>query len=106
MRRRLSWTTHSTLSHLQLPQGAPSTTSHRTFLALHDTQALAARLLVIFGPPLASEVEPVLCFCCLELDVEAGGVVLDRLGDIEPAAAELIGAGDTDRRLESLSAIF
>lgn len=31
--RRLSCTTHSTLSHLQLPQGAPSTTSHLTFLA-------------------------------------------------------------------------
>ena len=45
-RRRLSWTMHSTLSHLQFPQGAPSTTSHRTFRARHETQALAARLLV------------------------------------------------------------
>jgi hypothetical protein len=32
-RRRLSCTTHSTLSHLQLPQGAPSTTSQRTLRA-------------------------------------------------------------------------
>lgn len=47
-RLRLSCTTHSTLSHLQFPQGAPSTTSHRTFRARHETQALAARLFVIF----------------------------------------------------------
>jgi hypothetical protein len=45
-RRRLSWTTHSTLSHLQLPQGAPSTTSQRTLRARQLTQARAARLLV------------------------------------------------------------
>ena len=48
-RLRLSCTIHSTLSHLQFPQGAPSTTSHRTFRARHETQALAARLLVTFG---------------------------------------------------------
>jgi hypothetical protein len=47
--RRLSWTTHSTLSHLQFPQGAPSTTSQRTLRALQDTQARAARLLVALG---------------------------------------------------------
>lgn len=46
---RDSCTTHSTLSHRQLPQGAPSTTSQRTLRARHDTQALAARLLVILA---------------------------------------------------------
>jgi hypothetical protein len=97
---------HSTLSHLQLPQGAPSTTSHRTLRALQDTQALAARLLAIFGPPLVSEVEPVLCFCCLALAVDAGGVILERsAGEVEPASTELTGAGDTDRWFELLSAI-
>jgi hypothetical protein len=45
-RLRLSWTTHSTSSHRQLPQGAPSTTSQRTLRARHDTQARAARRLV------------------------------------------------------------
>lgn len=56
-RRRLSCTMHSTLSHRQFPHGAPSTTSHRTLRARHETQALAARLLVTFAgapgsPPL------------------------------------------------------
>lgn len=37
---------HSTSSHLQLPQGAPSTTSQRTLRARHDTQARAARRFV------------------------------------------------------------
>lgn len=54
-----------------------------------------------------SEVEPVLCFCCLELAVDAGGVILEIAGEVEPASTELIiGAGDTDRWLESLSAIL
>lgn len=102
LRRRLSCTMHSTLSHLQLPQGAPSTTSHRTLRALQDTQALAARLLVIFafGPPLLSEVEPVLCFFCwaLPVAVDDGGVVPgEAAGEFEPASTELAGAGDTDR---------
>jgi hypothetical protein len=44
----------STLSHRQLPQGAPSTTSQRTLRARHETQARAARRLVIFCDPLAS----------------------------------------------------
>lgn len=44
--RRLSWTMHSTLSQRQFPQGAPSTTSHRTLRARHDTQARAARRFV------------------------------------------------------------
>lgn len=45
----------STLSQRQFPHGAPSTTSHLTFLALHETQALAARLLVTFASLLESE---------------------------------------------------
>ncbi|KAK1655270.1 hypothetical protein BDP81DRAFT_1625 [Colletotrichum phormii] len=49
-RRRLSWTTHSTLSHLQLPQGAPSTTSQRTLRARQLTQARAAlRFVILVG---------------------------------------------------------
>jgi hypothetical protein len=36
----------STLSHLQFPQGAPSTTSQRTLRARHETQARAARRFV------------------------------------------------------------
>ena len=56
-RRRLSCTTHSTLSHLQLPHGAPSTTSQRTLRARHETQARAARRLVILGGPLGSDCE-------------------------------------------------
>jgi fructose-bisphosphate aldolase class 1 len=36
----------STLSQRQFPQGAPSTTSHRTLRARHDTQARAARRFV------------------------------------------------------------
>lgn len=47
---------HSTPSHRQLPQGAPSTTSHLTFRARQDTQARAARLLVILTAPLGSVV--------------------------------------------------
>ena len=39
----------STLSQRQFPQGAPSTTSHRTLRARHDTQARAARRFVIFS---------------------------------------------------------
>lgn len=38
----------STLSQRQFPQGAPSTTSQRTFRARQDTQARAARRLVTF----------------------------------------------------------
>lgn len=55
--RRLSCTMHSTLSHLQLPQGAPSTTSHLTFRLLQLMQALAALRFVTFVEPLGSEVE-------------------------------------------------
>lgn len=54
---RDSCTIHSTLSHLQFPHGAPSTTSHRTLRARHDTQALAARLLVTLAGPEASGLE-------------------------------------------------
>lgn len=43
MRHRLRT---STLSQRQFPQGAPSTTSHRTLRARHDTQARAARRFV------------------------------------------------------------
>lgn len=59
-RRRLSWTTHSTLSHLQLPQGAPSTTSQRTLRALQLTHARAAlRFVILAGgaPSLRSAVD-------------------------------------------------
>ena len=75
--------------------------------ALQDTHARAARLFVIFGPPLVSDVEPVLCFCCFEAALEAGGLVLAVVtGEFEPASTELIGAGDTDRWLELLSDIL
>lgn len=39
----------STLSQRQFPQGAPSTTSHRTFRARQETHARAARRLVILA---------------------------------------------------------
>jgi hypothetical protein len=48
---------HSTLSHLQFPQGLCSTTSQRTLRARHDTQALAARRLVFFAPLASVAVE-------------------------------------------------
>jgi hypothetical protein len=44
-----TWKRTSTLSQRQFPQGAPSTTSHRTFRARQDTQARAARRFVIFS---------------------------------------------------------
>jgi hypothetical protein len=44
----------STLSQRQLPHGAPSTTSHRTFRARHETQARAALRLVTFCGALES----------------------------------------------------
>lgn len=50
-RLRLSCTTHSTSSQRQFPQGAPSTTSHRTLRARQDTQARAARRLVALPSP-------------------------------------------------------
>ena len=67
-RLRLSWTMHSTLSHLQFPQGAPSTTSHRTLRALQETHARAARLLVILPAAFASVVESDRFFCVGEFD--------------------------------------
>lgn len=62
--RRLSCTMHSTLSHLQLPHGAPSTTSHLTFRLLQLMQALAALRLVILAEPLDSEVDADRFFDC------------------------------------------
>ena len=59
---------HSTLSHLQFPQGAPSTTSHRTLRALQETQARAARRLVTLAAPFASVVEPDRFFCVGEFE--------------------------------------
>lgn len=53
LRRRLSWTMHSTLSHRQLLHGIPSTTSQRTLRARHDAQARAARRFVTLPSPLA-----------------------------------------------------
>lgn len=47
---------HSTPSQRQLPQGAPSTTSHLTFRARQETQARAARLFVDLPEPLGSTV--------------------------------------------------
>lgn len=45
LRRRLAWIMHSTLSHLQFPQGKFSTTSHRTLRARQDAHARGARRL-------------------------------------------------------------
>jgi hypothetical protein len=85
-RLRLSCTMHSTSSHRQLPQGAPSTTSQRTLRARHDTQARAARRLVT----LPSVVETDALFfgdCAVPVtDRGAGGGV-----------PELGGAEDEDR---------
>jgi hypothetical protein len=59
-RRRLSWTVHLTLSHLQFPQGNCSTTSHRTLRARQDAHARGARRLVtLLALSLESAVEPV-----------------------------------------------
>lgn len=68
-RLRLSWTTHSTSSHRQLPQGAPSTTSQRTLRARHDTQARAARRFVT----LPSEATDVRFFGDAAVSVVDGG---------------------------------
>jgi len=46
--RRLSSTLQSALSHLQLPHGNPSTTSHLTLRARHIVQARAALRFVGF----------------------------------------------------------
>ena len=79
-RLRLSCTTHSTLSHLQFPQGAPSTTSHRTFRARHETQALAARLFVIF-PGADGSVAPTRFFGAADVWVAVfGGFILVAAG--------------------------
>lgn len=98
LRRRLSCTMHSTLSHRQLPQGAPSTTSQRTFRALQDTQARAARLLVTFWPPLDSEADK-LSFLFGDVDVAfvvADGP-LEEVGEAESSGAVGVGEGDMER---------
>lgn len=56
-RRRLSWTTHSTPSQRQLPQGNCSTTSQRTLRALQDAHARGARRLVTLLPSFLRDVE-------------------------------------------------
>lgn len=67
-RRRLSWTTHSTLSQRQFPQGNCSTTSHRTLRALHDAHARGARrlvtLLALSALSFVSAIEPVRFLAC------------------------------------------
>lgn len=64
-RRRLSWTMHSTLSHLQFPQGKCSTTSHRTLRALQDAHARGARRFVtLLALSFVSAVEPVRFLAC------------------------------------------
>ena len=80
-RRRLSWTTHSTSSHLQLPHGAPSTTSQRTLRARHDTQARAARRFVIL-PSAAIDARFLGDDDVSPTDGGAGG------GDMEPVGAD------------------
>jgi hypothetical protein len=118
--RRLSWTTHSTLSHRQLPHGAPSTTSQRTLRARHDTHARAARFLVTFAVPCCSDVDAVRF-----LDDEDGGVgvgvvvvvvvvvvvavavavavaaVSDRLGTVVGAESTVDGDSGLDEESES-----
>ena len=77
---------HSTSSHLQLPHGAPSTTSQRTLRARQDTQARAARRFVIL--PSAVMDARFLGDAAVSLadvsvtDDGAGG------GDIDPAGAD------------------
>jgi hypothetical protein len=91
-RRRLSCTTHSTLSHRQLPHGAPSTTSQRTLRARHETQARAARLLVTLGGPLGSDSDAVRFF-----DVESGfasGFVGDFATSTDSETSVACGSGE------------
>src|SRR5690554_1036681 len=84
---------HSTLSHLQFPQGAPSTTSHRTFLARHETQARAARLLVTFGgPPGGSASTLARFFEGAMLWLVAFGLVVVAAGDITVSGLAVAGA--------------
>lgn len=112
-RLRLSWTTQVTLSQRQFPQGAPSTTSHRTFLARHDTHARAARRFVILAAPAdsvpvdsrflvraVSVVEFIAVAPVSTGDPEAG-VLLEASGE----SAGTDPAGEADRDSESLSAM-
>jgi len=75
---------HSTSSHLQLPQGAPSTTSQRTLRARHDTHALAARRFVT----LPSEATDARFFGDVDavsvVDGGAGGGDMELAGPVDP----------------------
>lgn len=93
-RRRLSCTMHSTLSHRQLPHGAPSTTSQRTLRARHETQARAARRLVILGAPLGSDSDAVR-FLPVELLFSS-----DLPGEFVVSAGEYMVSGSGERTSE------
>lgn len=99
---------HSTLSHRQFPQGAPSTTSQRTFRALQETQARAARLLVIFWLPFESDVAE-LDFLLGDDDDDVslaepdGSSLEEGVGDAEARGARAVGAGDGDMERPSVS---
>ena len=109
-RLRLSWTTHVTLSHLQLPQGAPSTTSHRTLRARHETQARAARRFVTFAAPLGSVavagrfLEGVVSPSAVGVADAGGGELPSSWG--ESAAAEADGDAEPDSgSLKAMAAV-
>jgi len=98
------------LSHLQLPQGAPSTTSQRTLRALQETQARAARLLVTFWPALESEAVEVVrfFFCCDDDEVDAAFVAtedgaVEEVGEDESCGAKAVGVGERDTERSSVS---
>lgn len=81
-RLRLSWTMHSTLSHLQLLHGTPSTTSQRTLRARHEAQALAARRFVTLPSDVVDEAVCVRFFG----DDVGSGTAGAGAGDMEPVA--------------------
>ena len=83
LRLRLSWTMHSTLSHLQLLHGTPSTTSQRTLRARHEAQARAARRFVTLPSAATDDVDGVRFLGDDVVCSEAG----TGGGDIEPVAA-------------------
>ena len=66
----------STLSHLQFPHGAPSTTSHLTFLARHETHALAALRFVTFASEFESE-----RFVLFDLSLSPPAFLTDEAGE-------------------------
>lgn len=73
---------HSTLSHLQLLHGTPSTTSQRTLRARHEAQARAARRFVTLP---SDVVEEAVCVRFFGDDDDVGsGTAGAGAGDMEP----------------------